>query len=50
MKEDFEIWPCDWSGALVAALMLSPFKADGAMEERDCKWGIIFLNVLKVSK
>ena len=32
-EEGLELWPCDRSGALVAALVLSPSKADGATEE-----------------
>ena len=32
-KEGLELWPRDWSSALVAALVLSPSEADGATEE-----------------
>ena len=33
LEEGLELWPRDWSGALVAALVLSLFEADGATEE-----------------
>ena len=33
MEEDLELWPRNWSGALVAALVLGPSEADGATEE-----------------
>ena len=41
LEEGFELWPRDRSGALVAALVLSPSEADGATEEWGCKWGTI---------
>ena len=37
LEEGFKFWPYDWSGAWVAALMLSPSEADSAMEEWSCK-------------
>ena len=40
-EEGFELWPRDRSGALVAALVLSPSEADGATEEWGCEWGTI---------
>ena len=32
-EEGFELWPCNRSGALVVALVLSPSEADGATEK-----------------
>ena len=40
-EEGFEFWLRDWNGALVTAVVLSLFEADGATEEWDCKWDAI---------
>ena len=42
-KECLELKLCDWSGALVMALVLGLSKADGAAEEGGSKWGMIDL-------
>ena len=33
LEEGFKLWPRDWSGALVVALVLNPSETDGAMEK-----------------
>lgn len=33
LEKDFELWPSDWSGALVTAFMLGLSKVDGATKE-----------------
>ena len=43
LEEVFELKPRDWRGAFVAALVLSPSKADGATEECGGKEGTIHL-------
>ena len=32
-KDSLELWPCDWNGTLVTALVLGPSKADGTAKE-----------------
>ena len=44
LEKDFEFWLHDWSGALVAALVLSLSEVDGAMNKWGCKWGMIHPN------
>ena len=41
LEEGLKLWPHDGSGAFVAALVLSPFEADGTMEEGGGKGGMI---------
>ena len=43
LEESLELWPRDWSGALIRALVLGSSKADGAAEEGGGKRGIINL-------
>ena len=42
-EEGFELWPCNGSGALVAALVLGSSEADGTTEEGGGKGGTIHL-------
>ena len=44
MEEGFKFWQRDWSGALVAVLVLSSSEAYSATEKWGCKWGTIYPN------
>ena len=40
-EENLELRLCDWSGSLMAMLVLGLFKIDSAAEEGGGKWGTI---------
>ena len=42
LEKSFELWPCDQSGVLMMALVLSPSKPNNAMEKSGGKRGIIY--------
>ena len=44
LEEGFELWLCNWGGALVAAFVMGSSEADGAAEEGGGKWDIIHLS------
>ena len=41
-KESFKLWPRDWSGAIVAVLVLGSSEVNGAAEEGGSKQGTIY--------
>lgn len=44
LKESFELWLCDKSGAFVVVFILSLSEANKTIKEWDCKQGTIYSN------